>query len=366
MSDFPRGCNPIGEQEALPKDVNFFKRAFPCLFPYGRGGLEALRPVEVKLRDHIRWALQYHDKRFGKHPTLPFVLFGIQQRREVLASAQIQMQRKNFDRDARIIANISMSKLKQVCAEEEKRKPISDSSVRLLSKHVHATGVHVPGSDQQRQQLRLQIWSMCISLGPPNSWVTINPSDLHDPIAQVFAGEDIDLNNFIRHAGPNKDQRATNIAGDPVAASQFFHFTVKTILEKLFQVWVVGNRVKSGMGILGRISAYFGVIESQGRGTLHIHMLLWLMNAPTGDEMIELLKSEDFRQHIVAYIKANLRAYVPGLKSAASVKSIPTEKDIAWNRPRILQRMIMKPQSSHFNEDLQEPNKYTHAISDVV
>ncbi|KAJ7031924.1 hypothetical protein C8F04DRAFT_959644 [Mycena alexandri] len=46
-----------------------------------------------------------------------------------------------------------------------------------------------------------------------------------------------------------------------------------------------------------------------------------------------LLKQESFRARISAYIKANLRAYLPGLETAESVKSIPVEKDIAYSRP---------------------------------
>ena len=49
------------------------------------------------------------------------------------------------------------------------------------------------GSNQSRVQLQSQIWSTCIMKNPPSLWITINPSDLHDPIAQIFAGEDINL-----------------------------------------------------------------------------------------------------------------------------------------------------------------------------
>jgi Helitron helicase-like domain at N-terminus len=100
-------------------------------------------------------------------------------------------------------------------------------------------------------------------------WITINPSDLHDPVAQVFAGETIDLNDFVQTLGPDKEKRACNIARDPYAAAKFFRFTVTTILETLFQIKVLRVQTTSDMGVLGRVSAYFGVTESQGRGTLH-------------------------------------------------------------------------------------------------
>jgi hypothetical protein len=333
VNDF--GC-PNETAEGTDTDLdrpNLFEKAFPCLFPYGTGGIEADRLVPVDFRDHVRWALQYFDNRFRKHESFPFLAFGILQRRQALGSARVQMRRKNFDNDARIMSSITIEKLEQSCLEEERGLPISDPAVQLLRKHIHSGVGRVMGSDQSRYQLRSQIWSTAIYLGPPSLWITINPCDLHDPIAQVFAGENIDLDNFISTVGPDKDKRAQNIADDPYAAAEFFHFMIHTILETLFQVKVSQHQVKSDMGILGRVAAYFGVVESQGRATLHLHLLIILKHAPSPDEMVECLKSEEFRQRIVSYIRANLRAYLPGLESAESVKKIPMEKDLAYNRP---------------------------------
>ena len=336
------GRQPVGDfgrprhGEEFPEDgdrPNFFEKAYPCLFPYGVGGPEGDRPVEVDFKDHIKWALKHYDRRFGKHEMFPFVAFGILQRRQALYSARVQMRRKTFDADARLLSTITVEKLKQAQVEEGKNVPISDPAVRLLRKHIHATGGRVMASDQARYQLRSQIWSTSIYMNPPSLWITINPCDLHDPIAQVFCGEEIDLDNFVASAGPSKEKRAQNIANDPYAAAKFFHFMIRTVLRTLFQITVTQYKVKSKMGVLGEVSAYFGTVESQGRGSLHLHMLLWLKGALSSVEMRELLRHADFRAQVVAYIKANLRAYVPGLDSADAVKRIPNEPQIAYSRP---------------------------------
>lgn len=57
----------------------FFEKAFPVLFPYGIGGIEADRVVNVNFAEHVRWCLQYHDRRFRRHETFPFIAFGILQ-----------------------------------------------------------------------------------------------------------------------------------------------------------------------------------------------------------------------------------------------------------------------------------------------
>lgn len=87
-------------------ESNYFERVFPVLFPYGEGGPETMRSMMVDFGDHIKWLLDYHNRRFRTHETFSFIAFGILQRRQVLASARVQMQRKNFERDARLLMTI--------------------------------------------------------------------------------------------------------------------------------------------------------------------------------------------------------------------------------------------------------------------
>jgi len=68
--------------------------AYPVLYPYGMGGIEADRPISVSFKDHVRWSLQYYDKRFATHHSFPFVCFGISQKREAMRSAFLQMRQQ--------------------------------------------------------------------------------------------------------------------------------------------------------------------------------------------------------------------------------------------------------------------------------
>lgn len=333
VSDFgrPRQGDPEFDN---PERENFFAKAFPCLFPYGVGGVESDQPKTLSFTEHIRWTLEYFDRRFRRHDTFPYVAFGIEQRRQVLGSARLQMRRKNFEKEARLLSTITVEKLERASREEKKNEPISDPAIRLLKQHVHATGGRVVGTDQSRYRLRSQIWSTAMYLGPPSAWITINPTDLHDPIAQVFCGEQIDLDNFVRTAGPDAERRAQNIADDPYGAAKYFHFVIKAVLETLLQIRKSARgRVRSGVGVLGEIAAYFAAIEQQGRASLHLHMLLYYKHAPNAEEMEQLLKSEEFRERVVAYIRANFRTYLPGLGSEKDVEAIPNEVEIAYSRP---------------------------------
>ncbi|KIN94543.1 hypothetical protein M404DRAFT_90965, partial [Pisolithus tinctorius Marx 270] len=243
VSDFGRPRQSPHILQPADSERNFFEKAYPCLFPYGEGGIERTQPVPIDFAEHVRWALEYHDRRFRRHVTFAFVTFAIAQRRQALGSARLQMQLR----------------------EEEQHRRISDPAIQLLRQHLYATAGRVQGSDHSRYQLRSQIWATSIMFNPPSLWLTINPCDLHDPVAQIFAGEHIDMDNFLATIGPSKEKRAENIAGDPYAAAKFFHFTIKTIIQTLFGVTVTPYSVHCQKGIFGFVKAYFGVVESQGR-----------------------------------------------------------------------------------------------------
>lgn len=149
-----------------------------------------------------------------------------------------------------------------------------------------------------RASYRGQVWGTCLMLRGPSLWLTINPCDLHDPIMQLFAGEEIDMDQFNAKLGPDSSHRAANVAQDPYAAAKFFFFIINTVLSTLFGIEVSKDHVYSQPGLLGRITDYFGVVEAQGRGTLHVHMLLWLEDAPNAEEMHLLLQRESFRERI--------------------------------------------------------------------
>ena len=322
---------PARSANANASDSNLFKKTFPTLFPWEMGGMEGAQRVAVDLNEHVRWALRYHDRRFRIHTTFPFIVFGIQQKRQALTSAHVQMKRQTFERDARILNSLTQQDLQQAVDEEEHGQPISNPSMRLFRKHVYATGGRIQGTDYGRQQLRSQIWSTTIMRNPPSIWLTINPCDLHDPIAQIFVGQKIDLNRLEETVSPGKEDRARNVAEDPCGAAQFFHYLIDVIIKTLFGLQKSRFGNSQMKGIFGYVEAYFGAVEVQNRGSLHLHMILWLRDAPTAEEMEEKLHDAEFRRRIVDFIRSNIRSHLEELATTEAVESIPSQADIAWN-----------------------------------
>ncbi|KIN94090.1 hypothetical protein M404DRAFT_35391 [Pisolithus tinctorius Marx 270] len=162
--------------------------------------------------------------------------------------------------------------------------------------------------------------------------MTINPADTHNPIAQVLAGEIIDLDRFDALAGPDSHQHATNIASNPYAAAKFFNFLIETMLETLLGITKRPSQACSDMGILRQLSGYFGVVEAQGRGTLHMHMLLWLAGTPDTAEMQCLLQTPTFHEKIWEYIRVNIHAHLDDV-TEQDLKTMAQNTQLAYSRP---------------------------------
>jgi hypothetical protein len=313
-------------------EKNPIEAAYPALFPYGEGGIESERPQVVAFSTHIQWCLMYYDGRFPRHHSFPFVVFGILQKRKALMSTRLQMKQKDFLRAAKMWTTLTPSDFSKASLEETNGQKISDPRMNSLRRHIFASAGRILGSNQARFTYRRQIWSTIVAKNPPSLWVTINPNDIDSPVAQVLAGAEIDLDLFRPEEGPDADTRSRNIAENPLASAMYFNFIIETTLETLFGVKATPASVTSKVGVLGVVDAYYGVVEAQGRGTLHLHMLLWLRHAPTATEMKELLQQDAFRDRLKNFIKANIRAHVDGLDEEG-IKATRREKGIAYSRP---------------------------------
>ncbi|KAI0257798.1 hypothetical protein BC834DRAFT_791938, partial [Gloeopeniophorella convolvens] len=258
VRDFSGG-RPQGLMDV--NDINIWEKAYPVLFPYGVGGFEAVRTQPIPLLDHVRWALEFHDARFQRHPMFPFHAFSLLQRRQILASAKAQISKADFEAIVPLLGGVTREALMHAGEEECRGDNITNPSVEVLCQRVHRTIARVVGSDASRESIRAEIWATVIQYGLPSVWLTINPDDLHDPIVQVFAGKAINLDAFDPLLGPSKSQHAANVASDPYATAKFFNFVVSTIFETLIGVQSTPFSAHSTPGIFGDTTAYVGVVE---------------------------------------------------------------------------------------------------------
>jgi hypothetical protein len=287
----PRGSKPTNEYF----NPNLLMGIFPTLFPYGCGALEDnSRPVKINLREHIRYLLSFEDRRFEENHSFIFVVFNILQRRTACFQAKLMTTRPYFQKSAELLESLNSKDIQSALVNISKGmySKVADQRVNALMKHIRVISGHVMGSAHSRSALRTKIHALCFNLGLPSLFVTINPADIHSPVALYFAGIDLDLDNIILKTLGTSYERAQVIATHPVATAKFFNCLVKSILKSL----VLG-------GVLGPANAYFGTVESQGRGSLHLHLLIWLNHKFTPMQLKEQIQQEDFRTKLLEYLE---------------------------------------------------------------
>ena len=69
-------------------------------------------------------------------------------------------------------------------------------------------------------------------------------------------------------------------------------------------------------GVFGPIKSYYGTVESQGRGSLHLHMLLWLNDTPSPARLREAIKSETYRRRLIDYLEDIIKEDVSWINSS--------------------------------------------------
>ncbi|THU82711.1 hypothetical protein K435DRAFT_808074 [Dendrothele bispora CBS 962.96] len=106
-----------------------------------------------------------------------------------------------------------------------------------------------------------EMFSTVVTDGLPHIFLTLNPTDTNNPIAQVLAGRDLDLDKFFDDLKPGAEnlEHSSSITLNPIAAAEFFHPSVKILLEIL----LLGTKRQNRKGIFGEVSVYYGVVEAQ-------------------------------------------------------------------------------------------------------
>ena len=73
------------------------------------------------------------------------------------------------------------------------------------------------------------------------------------------------------------------------------------------------NKENPQKGIVGMVKAYYAMIETQERGSLHAHMLVWLHNALNPIEFKDKVKNEKFRKEMLDFLDSIIHCDFSGL-----------------------------------------------------
>jgi hypothetical protein len=77
---------------------------------------------------------------------------------------------------------------------------------------------------------------------------------------------------------------------------------------------------------------YIGTVEAQGRGSLHLHLLVWLSGASTANEMKDALGSSEFLEKVNIFIQNIIKADLDGWSGKKNL-AIQKLDSVAYSRP---------------------------------
>ena len=203
---------------------------------------------------------------------------------------------------------------------------------------------NVLGTDGHRRLCRHEGLAYMTLFGPPVLFCTPNLADTKQLLLLVVQGSEIHLDD--RHLAddslPRYRDMMQRLARDPVGQTRVFE-----LVMQLFFVHVLGVRPEclqnrrrvsrryvrewctdgiaassSAPGILGPVHAFRGEIEAQGRGSLHPHILVWLVNV-SSLELLRLLsrEPESLKSRLASWMRTTVRAVES--TTQASIRALP-------------------------------------------
>lgn len=224
-----------------------------------------------------------------------YLLYDVLQLRKSSLGNTFLIKRQHWKDTSDDIASLTLEKLQDAASQIAAGQNIEDPLIRRLQRNIVTIGLHVPGSFAQKLIMRSEIRGIIVRYGMPAFWMTINPSDLQSPLVLTLAGCPLSEEDS---AASNSAIRRAVATSNPVAVAEFFHHVCEAVLHGLLS----GN--DDTEGVLGDISNYFGVVESNGRGMLHLHALLWVRgNLAFANLRDRLLNDTEFSARLIRYLE---------------------------------------------------------------
>jgi len=149
-------------------------------------------------------------------------------------------------------------------------------------------------SPGKRAACKGPLYAMYRRYGLPSFWITISPNDNDGILAlRLSCGK-----TTAEFPLPSLSERARIIANNPVWSTVVFDRMVNAVCEALFGIKTttrsLSSKDKSVRGIFGDSRGFFGVVECQKRGCLHLHLVLWA--GPSPHEVSKILADPELNR----------------------------------------------------------------------
>ncbi len=186
--------------------------------------------------------------------------FDVIRREQTIAKVTIRTKQRAWKKTQRILESLTAEDLRQAAKEEQKYHKITNPAVFELLKLIGQVRGATSGSDEKKSYMLTELKSSFIYYGCPVIYLTINPGERHSPLALLYAGAKINIENFIPEEYSFSDRVGT-LLENPLSVVEYFHHMIQAIIEGVLK-----------QGMFGDLPHHYGTIEYQGRFTPHMHM----------------------------------------------------------------------------------------------
>ena len=296
---------PIG----ILQDNFFEEMAFPDKFPLGSGGIASkTRPVSLTPRRYLKQRILDVDGRSSADT-------------DYLFAAQYANENKQL-RD-----NISIM-LRQTKGRSINGRKVTASVVRdaqqvnsfVRNDHAFRCLTTVRSSPAYWKRASMDLLGMIRQLGIPTLFMTLSATDLQWPdVIQIVARQYGECLSDEQICNMSWEEKCSYIRRNPVAVARHYDFRLKTFFKEF---------LTSAANPVGNIAHYFYRIEFQQRGSPHVHMLLWVVGAPTFDKST----GHQIRQFVDRYQTCAIPANDEELKQLALNVQRQSFKELSYER----------------------------------
>jgi hypothetical protein len=314
-----------GDEFADSFEPLFFAKTFPTLLPFGKGGPRLAEEngkedsghmqADSQMASHAstltssrnmglsKWTkvvLQRHGGRFARHPVFAFLVFNIGVRSRNHHASMASVRKKEFSEVESMVRSLTAERLENAKIELEATGKSNDMGINRLLRSLSLYGYRQPMSRENRMTMRRKIKSLIIRHGIPAIWFTLSPNDITNPVKLRLAAYRIhsaeEAEAFIASLD-KADKKFWFSLSDSLSSAILFHREISMFFK---------HYVKVGEdSVFGRISQYFAAVETNERGALHVHGLLWLQgNMQLNSLLTDVLKEDQstYRDQVIEYV----------------------------------------------------------------
>ena len=217
----------------------------------------------------------------------------------------------------------------------------SPDAKKLLKKImplVNITGSKIPWGPLERKTATTHLYSMAQAVGAPFMFVTFSPKVIENELCLQFAcSQDGKTDLATLRLNGNVGKRGLLLSTNPITAARAFEAIVQAFMDHLVGVSSTSTTRNSPLprpGIFGPVTSAYGIHEVQGRGILHLHMLLFGSLDPAVVQRCcdDPLLKKQFCRVIDSIASATLEGHEDIRENA---KRLRQAKDRQWQKNRV-------------------------------